>query len=116
MMVPDEDGQALLDSIGELFLELRQEAGLTQRQAAEKAESIQARVSNLENGKADVFILTLQKWARVYGYDIQLHVVPIEDEGEKAFNELLASTMAEIEDEDNADNGGATEASVLPEV
>ena len=101
-MIPDEAGQNLLDSIGELFLSLRQEAGLTQRQAAEKAESIQARVSNLENGKADIFILTLQKWARVYGYDIELHVVPLEDRRQEEFEDTLAALMDEIEKEDNA--------------
>ena len=101
-MTPDENGQALLDSIGELFLELRQEAGLTQRQAAELADRIQARISYLENGKADIHVLTLQKWARVYGYEIEISVVPIRTE-QQEFEDNLAALLREIEEEGNAE-------------
>lgn len=101
-MIRDEADQNLLDEIGGLFIGLRKRAGLNQRQAAKLAESTQSRVSDLENGKADVLILTLHRWARAYGYDTEIHFVPIEDEETKAFNEALATAMAEIEGEDNA--------------
>lgn len=77
-----ESAQALLLSIGEALIMLRQGSGLTQRQAAKLANSTQARISDLENGKADVQILTLQRWAKTYGYEVELSFVPIEESEE----------------------------------
>lgn len=99
----DESDKELLENIGQLYAEIRKEAGLTQRAAAALAESNQARISYLENGKADIFILTLRRWANIYGYDIEINLVPIQDEDEIAFNKLLAETMSEIEEENNGD-------------
>lgn len=92
----DEVGQNILDSIGVIIRDLREEAGLTQRQAAKLANSTQNQLSDLENGKADIFVLTLQRWARAFGCNLEMHFVPIEDE----FNEALAEALAEIEEEE----------------
>lgn len=95
-----ESAQALLSSVGEALITLRQEAGLTQRQAAKNANSTQARISDLENGKADVQILTLQRWAKVYGYDLELSFIPIEED---EFESNLVTMIQEIEEEGNAE-------------
>lgn len=72
--------QNLLDNIGAGLLTLRINSGLTQREAAKKAESTQARLSDLENGKAGVQVATLQRWADIYGYELEILFVPSEEE------------------------------------
>ena len=75
-----EDQRYLLENVGATLKLLREQAGLTQRQAAKKADSTQARISDLENGKAPMLVTTLQHWAKIYGYEMELHFVPIEEE------------------------------------
>ena len=99
----DEAGQNLLDNIGAAFLQFRQEAGLTQRQVAKNADSTQARISGIENGRADIFVLTLQRWARVYGYDLEISFVPVENVGQQDFEDGLAALLEEIEEESHAE-------------
>lgn len=79
-MTLDEEIQTIWDNVGSALVQLREASGLTQRQAAKLADSTQARISDLENGKADMFISTLQRWAKVYGYSVEIHLVPIEEE------------------------------------
>lgn len=69
----------LLAGVGTMFRDTRQEAGLTQRQAAKIAGSTQAQISYLESGKMDVRVSTLQRWALVYGYEIGISLVSIEE-------------------------------------
>lgn len=85
----------ILAGIGELFKELRQEAGLTQREAALALGTSQARVPVLEHGQADVMITTLNRWAGLYGYEVQINLVPIEDEFDKALREALEELAEE---------------------
>lgn len=77
-----EQDKTFLENIGQLYLECREEAKLTQREAALRADSAPARVSYLENGRAEVGILTLQKWAAVYGYQIEFNLIPLHEEAE----------------------------------
>lgn len=84
----------LLAQIGELYKELRLEAGLTQREVATALGTSQARVPVLEHGQADVMITTLNRWASVYGHQVQITLVPIEDEFTKALREA-AEELAE---------------------
>lgn len=77
-----EDEKEFLADIGQIFRGIREEAGLGQREAAALVGSAAARVSYLENGKADIKILTLEKWANAYGYEIQVDVVPMRTEEE----------------------------------
>ena len=79
-----ESDSAFLKTLGDLYREMREDAGLTQREAAELAGSRQARVSYLENGKADIQILTLERWANIYGYQIHLSLEPLENDEEEA--------------------------------
>lgn len=72
--------RALVASVGGALLELRKRAGLSQREAAKLADSTQARLSDLEAGKAPFLITTLQHWGYVYGYEVEISFVPIEEE------------------------------------
>lgn len=88
----------LLASIGELYKDLRLEAGLTQSQAASAIGSSQGRVPVLEHGQADVMVTTLSRWAHLYGYEVQISLVPIEDEFTKALREAAEELANEKED------------------
>lgn len=71
---------AWLEDIGQMFKELRLKSGMTQRQAANKLGTSQARVPVLEHGQADVMLTTLNRWANLYGHEVQITLVPYEEE------------------------------------
>ena len=48
----------------------RQEAGLTQVQVAKKLKRPQSYISNIETGQQRVDVVELQKFAKLYGKDI----------------------------------------------
>lgn len=87
----------LLETLGEILKELREESGLTQRQAAKKALSTQARLSDIENGKADVMISTIQRWAKVYGYELEIKFNPI-----GTLDNMIAEAIKEQENVDSS--------------
>lgn len=91
----------LLAAIGGMYKDLRVESGLTQRQAADKIGTSQARVPVLEKGQADIMVTTLNRWANLYGHEVQISLVPIEDEFTKALREA-AEELASEEEEDAA--------------
>lgn len=53
---------------------------MTQRESAVKANTTSAWVSYLENGKKDIQILSLQNYARTFGYQIEFNLIPLEEE------------------------------------
>lgn len=63
-----------------MFKEVRTEQGLNQRDASKLAGMTQARISYLERGVQDIRLLTLQHWARSYGYELEVNLVPITPE------------------------------------
>jgi transcriptional regulator with XRE-family HTH domain len=77
---PDEKLDNILQGLGEVLQHLRVESNLTQRQAAKLADTTQARISDLENAKADVFVSTLVRMAKAYRYELEINFVPVEDE------------------------------------
>lgn len=77
-----EDEIRFLKNVGETFRFIREQEGLSQKKAAEKAGTRQARISAIENGQTNLQVLTLLQWARAYGYDIELTLVPLEDKCE----------------------------------
>lgn len=91
---------ALLEDVGELFRELREESGLTQREAARAIESTQARISDIENGKSDILVGTLSRWASAYGYRLDIGLVPMEDEFDIALNAAIQELQEEGNDGD----------------
>lgn len=84
-----EEEWQLLANIGAIYKELRLESGLTQRQAADMLNTSQARVPVLEKGQADIMVTTLNRWANLYGHKVEIHLVPIEDEFDKALRESI---------------------------
>lgn len=48
----------------------RQEAGLTQVQVAKKLKRPQSHISNIESGQQRVDVVELQRFAKMYGKDI----------------------------------------------
>ncbi len=89
-----EIDMSLHKNVGAIFKSVREAAGLSQREAAAKADSTQARISYLENGSSDVMLSTLERWATAYGYDLEINLVLIEDEATKKFNDALAEALA----------------------
>lgn len=81
--------QELLDTIGDVFTNLRLESGMTQRQVAKIAGCTQAKVSDLENARSDVFISTIHKIASAYGYDIEIHFVKAQDEFDSVLSDFI---------------------------
>lgn len=72
-MSPEE--WEMLAGIGALFKEMREEAGLQQREAAKIVGTSQARIPVLEKGQADIMITTLMRHAYAYGYRLEVSVV-----------------------------------------
>jgi transcriptional regulator with XRE-family HTH domain len=70
----------LMRGIGDLLRELRIEAGMTQYDAAREVGTAQNVVSDIENGKRDSFIGTIQKFARAYGYETEVAFVKLPEE------------------------------------
>lgn len=91
-----EEEESLLKNVGELFKDVRLSIGLSQRGAAALSLSTQARISYLEKGATDVQLLTLHRFARAYGYELEIHLTPILDPETKEFNDALAEAMAEL--------------------
>ena len=79
----------LLKNVGRVLASLREAAGYSQREAAQEIGASQATVSYLENGKTDSHILTIQKWANLYGYDVELHFTRRTDEFDQALIEAI---------------------------
>lgn len=79
MYVRNEGDQRLLDSIAEAMKTMREGEGLSQRAVAKLSASTQSRVSDIENGKADLFVLTLRKFALAFGYEVEISFIPLED-------------------------------------
>lgn len=92
-----EEEWEMLAGIGAMFKELRDASGLTQKQAASRLNTSQARVPVLEHGQADVMVTTLMRWAGLYGYALEVSLVPIEDEFTKALREAAEELAAEQE-------------------
>jgi transcriptional regulator with XRE-family HTH domain len=65
--------------VGEIFADLRMEEGWTQRQAAEKCGTSQQNIPRLEKGKQDLKLSTLQRFAKAYGYNVQIHLIPADE-------------------------------------
>lgn len=80
--ITDEEW-ALLKDLGRMFKELRHEHGLSQKKAAQKLGTSQARLPVLENGQADVMLLTLNRWANLYNHEVQISLVPYPEDEEE---------------------------------
>jgi transcriptional regulator with XRE-family HTH domain len=89
----------LLAAVGRRMREFRETAGLGQRDLAQLADSAQARVSGIENGHDDIRITTLQRWADVLGYDVEIQFVPkMTEEWHEQFDSVISDALTEITD------------------
>lgn len=71
----------LLAGVGDILLNLRQEAGLTQRQAAKIIGTTQAEVTYIEKAKkADIKLSTLLKIAKAFDQELWVFITPPEEE------------------------------------
>lgn len=82
-----EEEWAVIKNVGALYRELREESKLTQQQVARAMKTSQSRLPVLENGQADMMLTTLMRYAKVYGYAVEVSVVKLAEEGELHFNE-----------------------------
>ena len=60
---------------GELLRQAREQAGITQRELAERLGCTQPAISQAEAGGASLSIATLQRFADALGCDLQLAIV-----------------------------------------
>ena len=61
--------------LASILYHIRQERGLTQRQAAERAALQQQAISRLEKAASNVQLGTLQRYSRVLGYRLEISVI-----------------------------------------
>jgi transcriptional regulator with XRE-family HTH domain len=62
--------------LGELLVEHRKAAGLSQRTLAERAGLMQATVSHLETGRTSPTLHTIERYASALGLEIDIRVHP----------------------------------------
>lgn len=79
-MTDEEYIQKLRDDVANLFLDLRLEDGLTQREAARRMGVPQSNLNRVEQGGTDMRLSTLQKFAHGYGFRVEVSFIPIEEE------------------------------------
>lgn len=76
----DDEGRALIENVGALFREVREEQALSQYDVAKNMGVSQSRVSALETGVRDIQVGTLNRWARAYGFQLEIALLPLEEE------------------------------------
>ena len=86
----------LLTFLGTGFRQLREDAGLSQREAAAALDTAQGRISAVENGQSDLKLSTLVRWANAYGYHLEILFHPMEDPLSAAIDELMLEGLLEV--------------------
>lgn len=61
--------------IGVLLRELREEAGLTQQQLAEKLNTKKSAISRIESHAEDIRLNTLQRYANALGKKLEISII-----------------------------------------
>lgn len=72
----------LMRGIGALLREIREEKGWTQYQVADMLNTSQAVVSDTEGGRRDMQMGTLQRFAKLYGQELEVSLVELPKEEE----------------------------------
>ncbi|MEW6059044.1 MAG: helix-turn-helix transcriptional regulator [Actinomycetota bacterium] len=65
---------------GQLVLEARRRAGLTQRQLAGRSGLSQAAVARIESGETSTSFVRIVELVRACGFDLDVHVVPLDED------------------------------------
>ncbi|HEY62228.1 MAG TPA: helix-turn-helix domain-containing protein [Anaerolineae bacterium] len=71
--------QAIFYKLADEILLMRKQRGLTQQELAEKAGTVQAVVSRLENASVKASLETVAKIAEALGAAVEVHLRPLED-------------------------------------
>lgn len=99
----DDERQHFRDEVANAFRYMREEAGLSQREAAELIGTTQANLSYMENGKADIRLSTAQRVGKAYGYNVEVVFEPFEnyeeddEEVPEDFDSVLSEFLEEAE-------------------
>ena len=64
---------------GDLVREARRRAGLSQRQLAERADTVQPVVARWESGRTAISFDDVRRLVRLCGYDVEIMLVPLDD-------------------------------------
>lgn len=75
-----EEERSRIVRLGDLFREFRMERALTQRVAAAEYGTAPQALRDLEKGRRDPQLTTILRWAKFYGYRVELRFVPLEEE------------------------------------
>ena len=65
------------------IISLREKVGLTQREFANKVGMKQSQLARIESGKQTPKLQTLAKLAAVAGYEIEVNLIPMEQDAKK---------------------------------
>jgi transcriptional regulator with XRE-family HTH domain len=77
-LCPDETNAIDESNFGLALCELRQLAGLSQRELAERIGSTQSAIARMEKGNAEPRFCTLEKPAEALNRDLHVHVRAVE--------------------------------------
>lgn len=75
--------------LGETLRDIREQQGWSQREMALQLGTTQAVLSYMENGKVDVKIDTLAKYANFLGYGMEIRFVEPKTEWDASFEDAL---------------------------
>jgi transcriptional regulator with XRE-family HTH domain len=78
-----------------LVKQMRERAGLTQRQLAERAGKAQSEIARIERGRQDPSLTTLQRLARAAGFDLRIQLRPHDDHDEVLIDAMLDLSVDE---------------------
>lgn len=79
-MTDEERIQKLRQSVADVFVDMRLDEGWTIKEAARQLGVHFSNLHRVENGGTDLKLSTLQKYAHAYGYQVEVSLVPIEEE------------------------------------
>ena len=75
--------------------EARRQAGLTQRELAQRAGTSQAAIGRIERGRQSPSLETLQRILRGCRVELRLQIAPLDDQLERLIDATLALTPEE---------------------
>lgn len=80
---------------GQLVREARRRAGMTQRQLASRAGVSQPTIARIESGEVSPSLERIVELVRASGFDLDIHVVPLDEDAFALAEQNLARTPDE---------------------
>lgn len=81
-MTDEERIQKLRDDVANMFVDMRLDEGWTIKEAAQQLGVHFSNLNRVESGGTDLRLSTLQKYAHAYGFQVEIALVPIEEESD----------------------------------